>query len=539
MKNIKYLIIPLVIILAFMMTACNAEEEIDIPEDEIEETTENYEAAEGGTLKLAVTRFNTLNPLLNKNYSLFQIHHLIYEGLISFDENMEIKSGLAQDWTISPDGQNLQLTLKQGVSWHDGQPFTADDVIFTINLIKGNIGGNSVFKNSLQHITDVRETQNGVINVTFSRPFSNALEVMTFPILPKHLFEGNNINKLQTLDFPLVGTGPFQLENYETMRNIVLSKNENYWGQKPYIDKVDIMIVPDMEAQLMVFENGDIDLAPSTSIDWAKYTEKKNVNVHEYVSHDYEFIGFNFRKPLLADKNIRKAIAYSIDRHKLINNIYLGHGTIVDAPIYPLSSIYDESQLQYGYNANEAMNLLSASGYTLNKEENIMVNENGTPLILNLLVSSEDLLREKTAYFIQEELAKVGIKVDVEILGWDELNTRLNRGNYDILLGGWRLSYITDLSFAFHSSQIGGSNFIYYGDDIMNGLLSSVIQAPNSTAKEEEYGKLQEHIIEELPYMSLFFKNASILVRNKVKGEFKPNNYNLFNGIEDWFINTK
>lgn len=539
MKNTKYLVIVFIIILALVMTACGTEEEINIPEEDIEETVEKYEAADGGTLKLAVTRFNTLNPLFNKNYSLFQIHHLIYEGLVTFDENMEIKPLLAQDWNKSTDGQSLQLTLRQDVNWHDGKPFTAEDVIFTINLIKGNINGNSVFKGSLQQITDVREIQNGVINITFSKPFSNSLEVMTFPILPKHLFDGNDINKLKSPDFPLVGTGSYKLDNYETMRSIQLSRNDSYWGQKPYIEKIDITIVPDIEAQLMVFENGDIDLAQPTSIDWAKYTEKKNVNVHEYVSHNYEFLGFNFRKPIFRDSNIRKAIAYSIDRHKLINNIYLGHGTVVDAPIYPLASIYDESQLQYGYNTEKAIELLGDSGYTLNGENNLMLNENGVPLNLNLLVNNDNILREKTAFFIKEELEKIGIKLEVELLEWEEFNTRVNRGDFDILLGGWDLSYITDLSFAFHSSQVGGSNFIFYSNETMDELLETVIRAPNSTAKEEGYRQLQKHIIEELPYMSLFFKNGSIVVRNKVKGEFKPNNYNLFNGIEGWFINTK
>jgi peptide/nickel transport system substrate-binding protein len=244
-KNTKYLVIVFIIILALVMTACGTEEEINIPEEDIEETVEKYEAADGGTLKLAVTRFNTLNPLLNKNYSLFQIHHLIYEGLVTFDENMEIKPLLAQDWNKSTDGQSLQLTLRQDVNWHDGKPFTAEDVIFTINLIKGNINGNSVFKGSLQQITDVREIQNGVINITFSKPFSNSLEVMTFPILPKHLFDGNDINKLKSPDFPLVGTGSYKLYNYETMRSIQLSRNDTYWGQKPYIEKIDITIFPD------------------------------------------------------------------------------------------------------------------------------------------------------------------------------------------------------------------------------------------------------------------------------------------------------
>ncbi|SET75977.1 peptide/nickel transport system substrate-binding protein [Natronincola peptidivorans] len=541
MKNKRYIIILLIAILTIVLAACSTEEPIN-SEEEIEEIIEEYEPADGGTLNISVTRFNTLNPLFNNNYSLFQLHHLVYEGLVSFDENMDIQPQLAESWNIADDGQSIQFTLRKDITWHDGQPFTAQDVIFTIDLIKGNIRnvtGTSIFRTSLQQISDIREIEDGVINVTFTRPFSNGLEAMTFPILPKHLFEGNNIEKINNGDFQMIGTGPFQLEAYETMRNMKLIRNNNHWGKRPYIEAVDVVIVPDSEAQLSVFENGDIDLAQPISIDWAKYSDSKDVEVYEFISNNYEFLGVNFRNSILAHKNIRKAIAYGVDRHKLINNIFLGHGTIVDVPVYPLSSIYDEDSLLYGYDKNQAIELLEKSGYTLNGDYTIGTNEDGNTLTFDLITNKDNIVREKTAYFIQEELAEVGIEINIESLEWDEFNDRINTGNFDLVLGGWELSSIPDLSFAFHSSQIGGSNFISYQDETMDELLEEAFRASSPSEKQKKYSELQNHIVEEVPYVSLFFKNGSIVVRDKVKGEFQPNYYNLFNGIENWFINTK
>ncbi|AOY76712.1 peptide ABC transporter substrate-binding protein [Clostridium formicaceticum] len=537
----KYLAIFLIMSLAFLMVACGAEE-IEDPLESEEEIVENYEPADGGTLKVSVTRFNTLNPLYTNNYSLFQLQHLIYEGLVTFDQNMNIIPLLAESWRIAEDGQSIQMTLRQNVTWHDGTPFTAEDVIFTVNLIKGNIrnaAGTSVFRPSLQQVSDIREVGDSTIHISFSRSLSNSLEIMTFPILPKHLFEGNDMNKINSTEFPIIGTGRYQLKEYETMRSIKLTKNNNYWGQKPYIEEVQAVIVPDLEAQLAVFENGDIDLVKPISIDWAKYTENKRIKVYEYVAHDYEFLGLNFKHPLLRDKNIREAIAYGMDRHKLINNIYLGHGTVVDVPIYPLSAIYDEASLRYGYNANQAVELLDNSGYFYGGDGNIRINGNGNPLIFNLITNKENILREKAAFFIEDELEKLGIKINVEILEWEEYNDRIRRGNFDMVLGGWELSYLPDVSFAFHSSQIGGSNFISYRDEVMDELIEISLRAPNPTEKQQAYSELQQHIVEELPYISLFFRNGAIAVRDKIKGDFKPNNYNLFYGIENWFINTK
>ena len=540
MKCKKHLVFMLLIIILATMTACGQQEVADIENNEIQELAENHKPADGGNLKVSVTRFNTLNPLLNSNYSLFQLHHLIYQGLVTFDSSMNIQPVLAEKWEIAEDGQSIQFHLKQGVTWHDGQAFTAEDVIFTINAIKGNLKnakGNSVFKTSLQQISDVRETETGVINITFSRPFSNGLNSMVFPILPKHLFEGSNIERFSATDFPLIGAGPYKLQTYDTMREIKLIRNDNYWGKKPYIEGINAVIVPDVEAQLSIFENGDIDLAQPTSIDWAKYIEKNNVNVYEYVSHNYEFLGFNFKNTILRDRNIRRAIAYGIDRHRLINNIYLGHGTVVDVPIYPLSEIYSKDGLKYGYNIEKATEFLNKTDYIMDENEIVRVGGDGSSLAFNLISNSDNILREKTAYFIQEELQKIGIEVNIELLEWEEFNIRVNQGKYDMLLGGWELSYLPDLSFAFHSSQIGGSNFIFYNDEAMDGLIEETFTAPNEEIKKGTYDRLQNQIIEELPYFSLFFKNGSIAVRDKIKGNFKPNNYNLFNGIEEWYIN--
>ncbi|MCC5911766.1 MAG: peptide ABC transporter substrate-binding protein [Clostridiaceae bacterium] len=541
LRRSKYLSIILVLLTALLITACDAENPTDgVQEGAEEETIENYQALEGGTLNLAVTRFTTLNPIFNSNHSLFQLHHLIYDGLVTFDENMDIAPQLAKDWDVADDGQSIRFYLRDDVAWHDGEAFSAEDVIFTIDLIKGNIreaNHPSIFRTSVGQISDAREIEEGVLNITFTRPFSSGLEVMSFPILPKHIFEGRDIEKINTDEFPMVGTGAFKLEVYEAMRNISLVRNDNYWGQKPYIEKVEVEIVPDSEAQLSIFESHEIDFAQPTSIDWGKYTKDNTVKVYEYVSNSYEFLGVNFKNPILQDVNVRRAMAYAIDRHRLISNIYLRHATVVDVPIYPLSSIYDEGSQIYGYSLEEANNLLDTANYAMNEASSIRATENGTPLKFRLIANEENILREKTAYFLQEALAEIGIEIEVQLLGWEAFNEAVEAGNFDILLGGWDLSYIPDLSFAFHSSQRDRTNFINYADETMDQLLVDAFRAPNHEAKQARYSELQQHIAEELPYISLFFSNGAIAVRDEIKGEFKPNHYNLFNGIESWFIN--
>ena len=539
MKASRYLLF-VILIIALTLTACS--QQVLDNEGEQENILEELEPLEGGTLKLSVTRFNNFNPLVNNNKTLYQIQNLIYEGLVGFDDARDIKPVLAESWRVSEDGQSIDFTLRRDVKWHDGEAFTADDVIFTLQLIKSNINqmqSASIYKTSLQQISDIRVVQDNIIRVTFSRPFSNGLEVLTFPILPKHLFQGANANKLKDENFPIVGTGIYKVSEYEKMQLITLVKNEDYWSNKPFIEKIEVSIVPDREAQLSLFENGDLDVTQPVAIDWAKYTDGKNEKVYEYVSNQYEFIGFNFKNPVLNDKLIRQSFAYAIDRHKIVKNLYLGHGTVVDVPVQPNSWLFDDSNLTYGYDVNKANKLLEDNGYIMKDKSTRLNPTNDAPLKFKLITNKDNLLREKTAYQIKDDLKTIGIEVDVQLLDWNDFNQQLTQGNYDIVLAGWELSNAPDLSFAFHSTQSKTTNFINYSNVEMDTLLEDIFKSPSRSEKLKNYELLQRHITEELPYVSLFFKNSAIAVRSNIKGNFQPQANNHFNSIDEWFINSK
>lgn len=538
MKRASFLALALVLSVFLFLVACTNENTSDNPQD-IDDLGEVYEPREGGTLNLSVTKFNTLNPLFNQNYSVYQLHHLVYESLLTFNENMEIEPLLAESWVVSDDGQSVDLKLRENIKWHDGEPFTSEDVIFTINLIKGNIKevkSKTIFTTSIQQISDVREIEPNTIRITFTRPFGNALEVMTFPILPKHQFTSDILAKMNSNSFHMIGTGPYKTEKFESTRTIELVRNEQYWKSKPYIEKINVVIVPDEEAQLSLFENKEVDLAQPNSIDWTKYLDDNNVAIYEYVSNHFEFVGFNFKNFLLRDNNVRKAIASSINRHNIVRDVYLDHGTVSDVPINPTSWLHDDSIIQIGYDLNETQLLLEEGNFKLKDNSNIRVNDDGTPLKFKMILNKDNILREKKAYYIKEELIKIGIEIEIVLLDWEIYQSEVKAGNYDLLLGGWELSFVPDLSFAFHSTQIGNTNFIYYNNELMDELLQKSFQVTNGADKLKAYSELQHYLVEDLPYLTLLFKNSSLLIKNHVYGNIEPTSYNIFNKIEEWFI---
>lgn len=539
MKSLKYISFFLIILLVITGCSSDIENEIDEVQDEI---VKEYMPAEGGTLVLSSTRFKTLNPIYNRNEDLFQINHLVYEGLVTFKEDMSIEPLLAKEWQFTNDGQSIDFTLRNGIKWHDGETLTPEDVIFTFNAIKGNVKGvssSSIYRQALQNVTDIVKIDGNTVRVNFSKSPANGLEMMTFPILPKHIFEGDNVRLLDRHDFIIPGTGKYELKEYENMRNILLTRNNSYWGNKPYIEEVTVVIVPDEEAQLSLFENEEIDLITPKMVDWGKYADEKTINSAEFVTPNYEFIGINFRKSILNDLNIRKAIAYSISRERIISNIYLGHGTVVDFPVMPNSWLYDDSKIRLGLNQSLAGTLLDEAGYTFQENNDFRINDEGQTIQLKLITNLNNPLREQTAILIQEDLKNIGIQVEVEFYEWEELQKEMNTNNYDLILGGWELSYIPDITSAFHSSYIGSTNFIAYNNEELDNMLNSYLSIGDLTLKSQKYSQIQEHIVTELPYISLLFKNGVVLTNNRVKGNIKAQSYNVFSNVEEWYINVK
>lgn len=186
MKGLKYISIILIILL--LITACSPG--IDKEDDE-EGALEVYVPMDGGTITVSTTRFQTFNPLFNRNKDLFQIHHLLYEGLVTFKEDMSTEPLLAENWRFNG-SESVDFKLRKGVKWHDGQPLTADDVVFTFNAIKGNIKGlskMSIYRRLLADMASIAKIDENTVRVNLSNNVANVLETMTFPILPKHVFQ--------------------------------------------------------------------------------------------------------------------------------------------------------------------------------------------------------------------------------------------------------------------------------------------------------------------------------------------------------------
>lgn len=572
MKCKRIIITLLIITILFTLTGCDKDEANNISETFETNTTsvKEYEPEYGGQLVLPLTVLKTLNPLISENLSYYYFSKLIFEGLFELDQNFDIKNQLAEDYIIRDDG-TISIKLKENVLWHDGEKLTAEDVAFTINTIKyanndstykkmWDAAMGNYYSSNINRIIDVYVIDDYNLDIKFDINFSNSLETLIFPIIPKHRFvvdiENKNsyIKALMEDDYTPIGTGPYRFSNYDKYKSIRLEYFQDYREGRPYIDKIIGKILEDDELALTAFEAGQIDLTIALGVDWEKFDQNNRVRILEFVSQNYDFLGFNFSKSIFNNEQghkLRKAMAYGIDRQAIIQKIFLGHATQTDLPIHPNSWLISDEANAYGYNLSKAREEINELGWKDINEDGFYEDENGKEITLRLITNSYNPLRLKTADMIVEDLNKMGIHVikdypenipdnlteEMVDNQWEHLNNRIIRGDYDIVLLGWSISPTPELSFAFHSSQIkSGTNIIRYNNQAMDEALLEAFGAVNKDRKLKAYEKLQSVITEELPYVSLFFKNKALLIDKKIMGDVDPTFHNIYRNIEKWYI---
>jgi len=518
-----------VLLAAIFMTACD---EVTMPLPQAEVVIEDEKPVAGGTLSIGSVEPNSLNPLLNKSKSYMEVSKLIFEGLVDYDEKLQIVPVLAESLNFEPGTGKCTVKLKNNIFWSDGKEVTAGDVKFSLDTIKE--AKESIYKSNLTHIYSYKVKDDKTIEITFDQPFSNAVDMLAFPIIPQHVYKAD-------LNAVPVGTGAFKVASYDRLKSMELVHNEKWHGnEKPYIEKIRVVFINDTDAFSTAFQSKDLDILNTTSYDWEKYSELKDVSAFKYTTMYYDFIALNYNKPIFQDKAVRKAMIQGINRKSIVEKYLLGNAIVTDVPINPVSWLNDGQGVVYNHSRTEARNLLKAAGFADSNGDGVLEREvEGTKqeLKFTLLTNDENDFRKKAAEDIKQNLEEIGFKVEIKVLSFADLKASLDLKEFDAALTGYNLSTTQDLSFAFHTTQIeSGRNFMSYSNPDMDLLLQQCYTAMDNTSRKAAYEQLQKSFREEVPCISMFFREAAVVVRNKVRGEIKPDAINPYRSINKWFI---
>ncbi len=483
---------------------------------------------------------STLIPVLAGDSASHEVAGLIFNGLVKYDTDLKIIGDLAESWEVSDDGLTITFRLRKGVRWTDGVEFTADDVMFGYRTIIDEKTP-TAYKEDFLQVRKAEVLDRYTFRVTYGEPFAPALSTWgNFPVLPRHLLEGKDITK-SALGRNPVGLGPFKLKQWVPGQKLVLTANRDYFEGRPYLDYYIYRVIPDQATMFMELRAGGVDLMGLTPIQYSKQTDtrfyRENFQKFRYPVFAYTYLGFNLKHPFLKDINVRRAIAYAIDKEEIIDVVLFGLGSVATGPYVPGTWPYNPDVRKYEYNPEKAKELLRASGWKDSDGDGIL-DKDGTPLEFTILTNMGNSLRERTAAIIQWRLKQVGIKVNIRILEWSTfINEFIDKRSFEAVILGWSIGLDPDQYDIWHSSKTGEKefNFVSYSNKEVDRLLEAGRRTFDIEKRKKAYFRIQEILADEVPYVFLYVPDALTIVHKRFRG-IKPSPIGISYNLPEWYV---
>lgn len=476
------------------------------------------EPKKGGTVHVVVQpEPPMLMQGLNQNGPTNMVAGNIYESLLRYNEKLEPQPSLAKSWEISPDAKTYTFKLQEGVKWHDGKPFTADDVVFTLDKFLRDVHPRwrpivNAQVDKIEKIDDL------TVRITLKQPFGPMVmtqEVASAPMIPKHIYDGTDYRANPANNTP-IGTGPFKLKEWKKGSYIHLVKNEDYWLKgKPNLDEIYWQIIPDAAARAVAYETGKVDVLTGGSVDVydvARLSKLPNTCMttkgwEMFAPHAW--LTPNVRNGILGNKQFRQGLMYAIDREFGKDVVWGGLGKLPTGPISSKTKFYSGDVPKYSYDPAKAKELIKASGY---KGETIR--------LLNLPYG-ETWSRWSEA--IKQNLEDVGVKVQIEntdVPGWTQ-----KASNWDFDLNFNFLYQLGDPAMGVARSYISSNiakgnpfaNVGGYSNPEVDKLFADAAIAPTDKERQELYTKVQKVLADELPVLWLLEMDFPTIYRCNVK----------------------
>lgn len=495
------------------------------------------------------------NPVLLNDIYDRRVGELVFSSLLTLDADDNIIPALAESYEVSEDNLKITFKLKSNVTWHDGEPFTAKDVAFTFTSIADPnytgprfaeieklVGANDYREGKADTVTGIEVIDEKTISFTYSEVYAAALANFAIRgILPEHIWGaipvGEWEQQTELLTNP-IGTGAFKLVNFVPDQYVELVRNDDYFLGAPKLEKV-ILKVSNQETAQGELINGTLDIAALSSFkqqDLETYTSAGK-KILEYPSASYQFMTMNNENPLFADKKVRQAITYAINREGLVNQLLEGHGAIINAPLAVNSWAYPKEGLtDYGYDAEKAKSLLAEAGWTV---ENGVLQKEGTAFKVELLVPTGNKVREQSAPIIQQNLKELGIEVNIVTMDFASVKAKVyEEHSYEMALMGFSLELDPADAKSYWSSELLGKpsfNFANFNNAQSDTLLNQAAQSLNQDERKVYYNEWAKLLNEEAPFVYLYSPNEARAYNPNIKG-YNFSNYIEFPNIHEWTL---
>lgn len=478
-----------------------------------------------------------LNPIFASDSASASINAYIYNGLLKYDKDLNLVCDLAESYQVSKDGLEIKFNLKKNILWHDGQNFTVKDVKFTFDrLIDENT--RTPFSSDYLMVKEFKVIDDYSFVVKYLQPFAPILESWCIGIIPEHIFKNQDINTSEFNRKP-VGTGPYIFKKWITDQKIILEANPKYYEGHPKIKYYLFRVIPDQSVQFLELRTQTIDELSLTPDQWNAYDSFfENYNKYRYPAFSFTFLGFNLEKEPYNNVKFRQAMYYAIDKQDIIQGVLSGMAKSAQGIFPPHSWAYKEVK-QYEYNPHKALEILQEIGFSKDKDGTLLYKNK--KFEITIITNQGNKSRELSAQIIQEQLKKIGLKVNIRILEWSTfLNQYVNKKQFDALILGWNTAVDPDQYSLWHSSQIGQGqyNFMSYTNKEVDDLLVRARTTFDRVKRIEYYHKIQDIMRDDPPCIFLYYPENMVCVHKRFKGvELAPAGigWNFY----QWYVDDK
>jgi peptide/nickel transport system substrate-binding protein len=422
-------------------------------------------------------------------YASFQVLENVFDTLVQPDENLEFQPALAESWETSEDQLTWTFTLREGVTWHDGTPFTADDVVYSLNRIIDEDLANAYRFDSVESVT---ASDDRTVVMKLTRPTPNLLANLG-SYKGTAIVQQENVESGQLASDP-VGTGPFTFESYTPGQGVTLSAYEDYWGGNVPLDGVEFRFIPEATAALTALRTGDVqwtDNVPPQQIE--TLAGEDSIELARVASTDYWYVAPNFDRPVTGDPRVRRAIALGIDREAITQAALFGAATPNQTAI-PEGRPFAVDYAPYERDVEEARRLVEEARAA------------GVPVEapLDLIVTNEFPQTVTAAEVIAGQLAEVGLTVQPRVLSFSQWLAEQSAGNFDLFHLGW-LGNIDpeDYYYTQHVTD-GANNYQGYSNAVVDEALQTGRTATDDEARAEAYETAVRQIVDDVSYLYLY-----------------------------------
>ena len=473
-----------------------------------------------------------LNPLLAEFNPPDQTPvSLLFRGLIHIDSTGLPQPDLSSAWGISRDGDVYNFSLRSDVFWHDGEPLTSEDVVFTVSLLQNPDFPVPEDLAAFWQEIEVVELDESTLQFRLPDAHAPFLAYLDFGILPSHLLKDLTIPELVDAPYNVqpVGTGPFQFDQLilegDQVTGVVLKKNPDFYGQQAYLDQVAIKYYPDSTSVWEAYLEGDIQGIGEISDD-ILFDALADEDLRIYTSRLPEMTLVllnldNQELPFLGDVDLRKALLQGINRQYLVDHINQGQAIIADGPIFPKTWAYYENLPRYEFDPELAVKILKDLGYTF-PSEGVFARENEDGVRLEMeLIYPETGVHTQVAQAIQENWTALGFNITLRSLPYQELLEKLESRDYEAALVDLNLTDMPDpdpYPFWHQSQRVGGQNYSMWNDRRASEYLEQARLVLEIGERTKLYKNFQVRFHDQLPSLPLYYPVYSYGVSSEIKG---------------------